>query len=144
MKKSTLNMYKNLLQLNKLAGCRIVTKKRNSFSAELLIRNGRYMIRLDYYAKRRPDVYVVSPEIDMSCSLDIHTFGLKYHGAYKKELPHLCLTHYDSDKWNSSIMLTESYIPWAIEWTEFYELWLLTGIWYGGGIHPGEETKKDE
>lgn len=139
MKESTLNMYKNLLQLSKLEGCRIVTKKRNSFSAELLIRNGRYKIRLDYYAQSSPEVYVVSPVIDMSSSLDIHTFGLKYHGAYKKELPRLCLTHYDSDKWNSSIMLTESYIPWAIEWTEFYELWLLTGTWYGGGVHPGGE-----
>lgn len=139
MKESTLNMYKNLLQLSKLEGCQIVTKKRNSFSAELLIRNGRYKIRLDYYVQSSPDVYVVSPVIDMSSSLDIHTFGLKYHGAYKKELPRLCLTHYDSDKWNSAIMLTESYIPWAIEWTEFYELWLLTGTWYGGGVHPGGE-----
>ncbi len=63
--------------------------------------------------------------------------------AYNKELPCLCLTHYESDKWNSSIMLTESYIPWAIEWTEFYELWLLTGIWYGGGVHPGGDKENE-
>ena len=31
MKESTLNMYKNLLQLNKLEGCQIVAKKRNCF-----------------------------------------------------------------------------------------------------------------
>lgn len=47
MKESTLNMYKNLLQLSKLEGCQIVTKKRSGFSAELLIRDGRYKIRLD-------------------------------------------------------------------------------------------------
>ena len=40
-------------------------------------------------------------------------------------------------------MLTESYIPWAIEWTEFYELWLLTGTWYGGGVHPGGDKKNE-
>ena len=143
MKESTLNMYKNLLQLNKLEGCRIVAKNRNCFSAELLIRDGRYKIRLDYYATGSPNVYVVSPVIDMSNSLEIHTFGLKFHGAYNKELPCLCLTHYESDKWNSSIMLTESYIPWAIEWTEFYELWLLTGTWYGGGVHPGGDKENE-
>lgn len=143
MKKSTLNMYKNLIQLNKLGGCRIVTKKKNRFSAELLIREGRYKIRIDYYSKGSPDVYVVSPEINMSSSLEIHTFGMKFHGAYNRELPRLCLTHYDSDKWNSDILLTESYIPWAIEWTEFYELWLLTGRWYGGGIHPGGDKKNE-
>ena len=143
MKESTLNMYKNLLQLNKLEGCQIVAKKRNCFSAKLLIRDGRYKIRLDYYATGSPNVYVVSPVIDMSNSLEIHTFGLKFHGAYNKELPCLCLTHYESDKWNSSIMLTESYIPWAIEWTEFYELWLLTGTWYGGGVHPGGDKENE-
>ena len=143
MKEVTLNMYKNLLQLNKLEGCQIVSKKRNGFSAELLIRDGRYKIRIDYHSIGSPDVYVVSPVINMRSPLEIHTFGLKFHGAYNKELPCLCLTHYDSDKWNSSILLTESYIPWAIEWTEFYELWLLTGVWYGGGIHPGG-GKKDE
>lgn len=143
MKEVTLNMYKNLLQLNKLEGCQIVSKKRNGFSAELLIRDGRYRIRIDYHSIGSPDVYVVSPVIDMRSPLEIHTFGLRFHGAYNKEIPCLCLTHYDSDKWNSSILLTESYIPWAIEWTEFYELWLLTGVWYGGGIHQGG-GKKDE
>ena len=143
MKKSTLNMYKNLLQLNKIDGCKIVSKKRNGFSAELLIRDGRYKIRLDYHAIGIPKVYVVSPKIDMSSPIEIHTFGVKFHGAYNRELPCLCLTYHDSDKWDSSILLTESYIPWAIEWTEFYELWLLTGVWYGGGIHPGGGKKDD-
>ena len=143
MKESTLNMYKNLLQLNKLEGCQIVAKKRNCFSAELLIRDGRYKIRLDYYATGSPNVYVVSPVIDMSNSLEIHTFGLKFHGDYNRELPQLCLTYYSTDKWNSSILLSESYIPWAIEWTEFYELWLLTGTWYGGGVHPGGDKENE-
>ena len=79
----------------------------------------------------------------MSESLEIHTFGNYYHGAYKKELPKLCLTHLETDKWDSSILLTESYIPWAIEWTEFYELWLLTGKWYGGGVHPTRGEVKE-
>ena len=56
----------------------------------------------------------------------------------------LCLTYYDNDKWDSSIPLTRSYIPWAIEWTEFYELWLLTGKWYGRGIHPGGKKTDDK
>lgn len=141
MKESTLNMYKNMLQLSKLEGCRIVAKKRNCFSAEILIRDGKYKIRLDYYATGNPEVYIVSPAIDMSSPMEIHTFGLKFHGAYNKKLPCLCLTYYDIDKWNSSVLLTESYIPWAIEWTEFYELWLLTGIWYGGGVHLGGDKK---
>lgn len=143
MRESSLNMYKNLIQLSKLKGCRIVSKKRSSFSAELWIRNGRYQIRLDYFVKSIPNVYVISPTIDMREPLEIHTFGMKFHGAYQRELPLLCLTHYETDRWNTSIMLLESYIPWAVEWTEFYELWLMTGKWYGGGIHPGGEKDND-
>ena len=89
------------------------------------------------------NVYVISPTIDMREPLEIHTFGMKFHGAYQRELPFLCLTHYETDRWNTSIMLLESYIPWAVEWTEFYELWLMTGKWYGGGIHPGGEKDND-
>lgn len=143
MKKSTLNMYKNLIQLKKLEGCKVVSKKRNSFSAEISLRNGRYKVRLDYFVSGSPKVYMISPKIDMRSSMEIHTFGLKFHGAYGRKIPQLCLTHYDSDKWNSSIMLTESYIPWAIEWTEFYELWLLTGKWFGDGIHPEGGNKNE-
>lgn len=143
MHESKLNMYKNLLQLRKINGCQVVRKKRNSFSVEILIRDGRYKIRIDYHEKGFPEIYVVSPEIDMSSFLEIHTFGLKYHGDYNRELPKLCLTYYSIDKWNSSIMLSESYIPWAIEWTEFYEIWLLTGKWYGGGIHPESEKENE-
>lgn len=143
MRERLINMHKNLFQLKRLPYCKIVSQKRNSFSAELDIRDGKYKIRIDYYKKGFPNVYVVNPEIDMSESLEIHTFGNYYHGAYKKELPKLCLTHLETDKWDSSILLTESYIPWAIEWTEFYELWLLTGKWYGGGVHPTKGEVKE-
>lgn len=143
MKESLLNMYKNLIQLRKLKGCKIVSESRRGFSAEITLREGKYLIRLDYSVGRRPRVYMLEPEIDMSSSLEIHTFGKTYHGAYKRRLPELCLTYSKYKEWNETVLLTDSYIPWAIEWTEFYELWLLTGKWYGGGIHLGEEEKTD-
>lgn len=144
MKEKTLNMYKNLIQLKKLPYCKIVNQRRNGFGAELDIRGGKYKIRIDYQESSSPKVYMITPQIDMSDSLEIHTFGMYYHGAYKRRLPKLCLTYWDKDKWNNSILLTDSYIPWAIEWTEFYEIWLLTGKWHGGGVHPSESEKKDE
>lgn len=143
MKESLLNMYKNLIQLRKLKGCKIVSENRRGFSAEIILREGKYRIRLDYFVGRSPGVYMIEPEIDMSSSLEIHTFGKIYHSAYKRKLPKLCLTYFKYKEWNESVLLTDSYIPWAIEWTEFYELWLLTGKWYGDGIHPGEEEEND-
>ena len=141
MRDSLPHMYGNILQLKKLPGCEIVSKSRKGFSAEVTIRDGKYKLRIDYREMNSPKVYIISPEIDITNSLEIHTFGLKYHGSYGRELPLLCLTYHDNDKWDSSISLIKSYIPWAIEWTEFYELWLLTGKWYGKGIHPGGDKK---
>ncbi len=55
----------------------------------------------------------------------------------------MCLKHPKIDDWKPSTLLIDSYIPWATEWTEFYELWVLAGVWYGGGIHPSARAKKE-
>ena len=128
-------MFRNISQMMALPECKIVSRNRNGFSAELLVRNGKYKLRIDYTNISSPDVYIVSPQIDMNDSVAIHTFGLKYHKDYGKELPRLCLTYYNEDKWDHSMPLVKTYIPWAIEWTEFYEIWLLTGKWFGKGVH---------
>ena len=68
-----------------------------------------------------------------------------------KELPHvysqkeqrLCL-YYPRGRcaWNSSMGIAKTIMPWTSEWLFFYELWLATGEWLGGGIHI-ETGKKD-
>ena len=142
-RQSLLNAFRNLNQLSCLSNCTVLSNKRGNISAELLIRDGKYKLRIDIKEGKLPKVYVVEPEIDRSNPLEIHTFGFQYHQYYKKELPLLCLTHLGEDKTNTSMSLTETYIPWAIEWTEFYELWLLTGIWYGKGIHSDGGNKNE-
>lgn len=51
----------------------------------------------------------------------------------------LCLYLLNSGEFDNSYKLIETVIAWAIKWTEFYELWLLCGIWYGGGQHPSSK-----
>lgn len=36
----------------------------------------------------------------------------------------------------------ETIIPWTREWIYFYELYLMTGKWYGNGEHPQETRGK--
>lgn len=141
MRKTYINFQRNLSNILKLPYCKLVHRNKYDFSLEITIRDGRYVLRLDYKEKSFPKVYLVSPKIEVDDWEEIHTFGKKYHRDYKKELPLLCLTHYKTDKWTSDITLVESYIPWAIEWTEFYELWLLTGKWYGKGIHARDKEE---
>ncbi|MDD3415416.1 MAG: hypothetical protein PHY47_15640 [Lachnospiraceae bacterium] len=143
MKEKLLFMHKNVIQLSRMENCKIIVKSRYGFSAEIELRQGKYKIRIDYYYKGIVSVYMLAPNIDMSDSVEIHTYGMHFHGAYKKEIPELCLKHPKLDDWNPSILLIDSYIPWAAEWTEFYEIWLLTGVWYGGGVHPSSGPKKE-
>lgn len=64
-----------------------------------------------------------------------------------KEIPHrfeggsLCL-HYNGE-WDAWMLISETIIPWASEWLFYYELWLTTGEWLGGG-HGDEPSPKQE
>lgn len=42
------------------------------------------------------------------------------------------------------MLIADTYIPWAIEWLYYYEIWLVTGEWCGGGIHPTTAKPKSE
>ena len=38
-------------------------------------------------------------------------------------------------EFNSSKLIANTIIPWTVEWLYYYELWLATGEWLGGGEH---------
>jgi hypothetical protein len=42
------------------------------------------------------------------------------------------------------MLYTETIVPWISEWLMYYELWLSTGEWLGGGIHPQKKNEQDE
>ena len=142
-KKLLFNMHRNLNQLRRHAFCKIITQNRNGFIVEVNLRENKYKIALEYKFKGAVDVYLLEPEIDVTRRMEIHTYGMKYHQHYKKELLKLCLVRPMKNEWDTSIALMDSYIPWAAEWTEFYELWKLTGAWHGGGEHPDLESDKE-
>lgn len=66
----------------------------------------------------------------------------------KKELsiPHLypngslCLYYPNYNEWSIEDLWADTLIPWTCLWLYFFELWLATGEWFGGGIHPGKSN----
>jgi len=34
-------------------------------------------------------------------------------------------------------------LPWTSLWLHFYEIWLVTGVWHGGGEHS-DDGARDE
>jgi hypothetical protein len=82
-----------------------------------------------------PEAYVLSPDL-----LEV---------ADGKRPPHiydhaegrtqLCLYTPGVGEWTPQLWLAETMLPWTISWLRFYEIWLATGDWEGGGEHPPSE-----
>jgi hypothetical protein len=66
--------------------------------------------------------------------------GRKPPHLYKGDF--LCLYLPNSGEWNGQMFLARTIIPWTSEWLLHYEIWLATGEWHGGGIHPPGGKKK--
>lgn len=50
----------------------------------------------------------------------------------------LCLWWPAAQEWNLKMKLGDTYIPWTVEWLGYFEDWLVTEKWGGGGKHPGD------
>lgn len=44
--------------------------------------------------------------------------------------------------WSVQMLFDETYLPWSTEWLDYFEEWLVTNEWSGGGEHPGPRPKR--
>lgn len=90
-----------------------------------------YTIQIEYRfgGRYRPLVRVLRPQLQLreGNSRIPHTF----------KTGEICL-HMIAE-WSSSMYIHETIIPWAVLWLYFYEAWLATGLWLGGGHEPANE-----
>ena len=87
---------------------------------------------------RPPEMFVLEPDLKAL--------------AGEKTLPHiypskgsgtkLCLWWPKQREWLPHMKLSETYIPWTSEWLWYFEDWLATGTWSGGGEHPTMRGKR--
>jgi len=94
-----------------------------------------YKAKIEYKLKNRPDVTILSPP---------------FRRYNNKPLPHvfkgekLCVFRYKYAEWSPGMRIDETIIPWTSLWLIYYEVWLLTGEWYGGGEHPEKGKAKSK
>jgi hypothetical protein len=111
--------------------------KHNSFSCQLLVRPTPLSIEYTLKVVFEPDqkvpfsVYVVNPK-----PLKLAEGATRLEHVYDNQKQRLCLYRPGKKQWDWSMLLSETAIPWAIEWLYFYEIWVSTGKWLGGGEHP--------
>jgi len=86
-----------------------------------------YRLRISYDLGYLPQTKVLQPE-------------LRRRG--ERKIPHmydqenLCLFNPNKREWNDRMRIATTILPLACLWLYFYEVWLATGDWHGGGDHP--------
>lgn len=102
-----------------------------------------YKIRLEYAPPSAPRCFVVSP--DLKKLSDGKKIPHTYASLASSKITQLCLylpreRHPDKHaEWAPQYQLSETILPWASLWLFYFEQWLHSGIWEGGGAHPNDD-----
>ena len=91
-----------------------------------------YKIRIECHGlQRRPRVILYGDHIE---GIDRRDFP--HHFEIDREKPEVVLCLHMPYEFDYRCWIADTIIPWTQEWLYFYEIWLATGEWCGGGHVP--------
>ena len=86
-----------------------------------------YTVSISYEQGFRPRIAIIEPALALAPG--------------KKELPHtyggqnnICV--HRPEEWHKGLAIADTIMPWLSQWLYFYEIWVVTGKWFGKGTHP--------
>lgn len=83
--------------------------------------------------RQQPEVRVMSPPLKRRRN---DQEGALPHVYWDDPVhPMLCLFDPEAGEWTPASLLSETTVPWTIDWLACYEGWRATGKWTGGGRH---------
>lgn len=89
----------------------------------------------------QPLVTVLNPVLEQHPDYEQGPIPHVYWRRKEPDFPYLCLFSPSLGEWSLSDPLARTTIYWANEWLYFYEGWLITKKWKGGGRHlPGSDA----
>jgi hypothetical protein len=91
-----------------------------------------YDVRLTYPRGGTPETYVDKPDLTLLAN------GVRIPHLYTERPARLCLYLPDAYEWRPSMLLDRTIVPWAVLWLWYFEDWLATGEWRGGGVHVSD------
>lgn len=107
------------------------------FSARPTTLSREYRVRIAYYYEDVPKIYVIDPDL-VSLSEGRHI-----PHVYEQKPTRLCLYLPGAGEWLPSMFIDKTIVPWSYLWLFYFEDWLATDEWKGGGIHPETPNGKD-
>jgi hypothetical protein len=88
------------------------------------------VLRIGYKRCGIPRVFVKEPDIAVLAG------DRKIPHSYKDPLL-LCLYLPGSGEWDGTMRIDQTFVPWALVWLYYFEEWLGSNEWKGGGVHRG-------
>jgi hypothetical protein len=89
-----------------------------------------YDARIVYGHGTSPRVFIDNPDLTELAD------GRRLPHVYKQRPTHLCLFLPGSGEWGAWLRLDQTIVPWTAVWLLYFEQWLISGEWAGGGVHP--------
>ncbi len=93
-----------------------------------------YEVKIEYKLGQRPRITVLSPKLRKRD--DQSRIPHVYPGE------HPCVYFPRNGEWHPGKLIGNTIIPWLSTWLYYYEVWLVTGKWLGGGIEHGQGEKE--
>jgi hypothetical protein len=105
------------------------------YEAQPTLLSRTYTIRIAYQLGERPQIVVRHPDL-------VELAGpRRLPHVYQQDPPLLCLYRTVKGEWTQRMRLDETIVPWTALWLFYFEEWLVSNEWKGGGEHPGETDK---
>lgn len=95
-----------------------------------------YLVRIAFERGGIPCVSVEDPDLLVLAA------GRELPHVYRDPL-HLCLYLPRSDDWAGYMRIDRTFVPWAAIWLFYFEEWLASWEWKGGGEHPDVDDTPD-
>lgn len=106
----------------------------NSLTWEFLVRptplSREYRARLAFRLNDSPHVFIDQP------NLQVLAEGRRLPHVYQQRPTRLCLYLPGSYEWAPWMRIDRTIIPWTALWLLYFEEWLASDKWAGGGRHP--------
>jgi len=89
-----------------------------------------YDARIEYRQGTSPQVFIDHPDLIELAD------GRRLPHVYEQSPTLLCLFLPGSGEWSAWMRLDQTVVPWTALWLLYFEEWLFSGKWAGGGLHP--------
>lgn len=90
----------------------------------------RYRLRLTLTQTGMPSTVVLEPDLRALAN------GRRLPHVYRETPVELCLWLPRRREWHHGLTLASTMLPWAHLWLAYFEEWLVSDQWQGGGEHP--------